>query len=78
MKKADKARLPLVRKEFEAWVGNEFMTDLSERPDSWCRCSKKEIDEWELAPYDHPWTNGAWEAWKKFNGLPRKKELGEE
>jgi len=70
MSKTPRVKLAAAQTEFEAWVNNPFMTGKSERPDAWHSCSKKKLEEWELAPYDHPWTNGAWEVWKKFNGLP--------
>jgi hypothetical protein len=78
MTKVERLKLATARKEFEAWVNNPFMTDESTRPDSWCPCSKRDLEEWELAPYDHPWTNGAWEVWKKFNNLPNDPDQEEE
>ena len=70
MNKATRLKLEAVRTEFEAWVDNEFMADTHERPDSWKKATQKEMDKWFLNPYEHPWTAGAWEVWKKFNGLP--------
>lgn len=77
MNKATRLKLAVARAEFEAWMNDPYMLDESESPASWCKCSKKALDKWELAPYDHPWTNGAWEVWKKFNGLPNNPGSGD-
>lgn len=41
-----------LRDDFEAWVGNPHMLDRKTAPGY--------ADE-----YEHPWTSGAWAAWKK-------------
>jgi hypothetical protein len=76
--KVDEKKLLQISKEFETWVNNPFMLDYTDRPDSWCKCSKKDLDAWKLRPYEHPWTVGAWEVWKKFNGLPSSSDSDDE
>lgn len=78
MKKALKDKILKEMAAFEAWVNDDFMTDKCENPASWFACSRKEEDAWQLAPYEHPWTVGAWEAWKKFKDLPRSPEFDED
>lgn len=41
------------REEFEAWVRNPHMLSRRTSPGS-------------IREYEHPWTNGAWEAWQEL------------
>ena len=70
--KYNRTQLAKAREEFESWVNNPCMTDESDSPESWGG-TKATVEKWELSPYEHPWTAGAWEAWKYFNGLPSER-----
>ena len=61
---------------FEQWVitnkGETFLSE-NDHPSLW-KGSDDEIEAWNACPYSHPWTAGAYEAWKfiyPYMGGPR-------
>ena len=65
-----------LRYTFEKWVlenKGEFMLSENEHPLLW-KGSDDQIEVWNANPYNHPWTAGAYEAWKHlypYLGGPR-------
>lgn len=55
------------RLDFEAWVkslpGHSMMLGLEDNPRRW----RGDTTAYDANPYQHPWTNGAFEAWKFLN-----------
>lgn len=60
-----------IYKEFEEWINNPHLLSKRDSPKLW-RGSKEEIAKHESNPYDHPYTAGAYEAWKYLKSSERK------
>ncbi len=53
-----------IQEEFEAWVGNPYILEKKDSPKLW----GGDDTLYHSNPYEHPWTVGAYEAWKYFKG----------
>jgi hypothetical protein len=51
------------RAQFEAWINNPHMLDHRRHPATW-GAPAEDCQRHEANPYSHPYTKGAWEAWK--------------
>ena len=52
--------------EFEEWIkriGNPYLLSKRANPAVW-GANKEQIQQWKDNPYEHPYTRGAYEAWK--------------
>ena len=58
-------------KEFEEWIDNPHLLSKRDSPKLW-HGSKEEIAKHESNPYEHPYTAGAYEAWKYLKSSERK------
>jgi len=57
-------------KDFEQFIINTksvFFLNNKDHPSLW-HGSKESIEEWEANPYNHPYTRGAYDAWKYLKG----------
>lgn len=72
----DKSKTVPLRQAFEKWMknlGEEYMLTKHDHPSLWGG-SADAVEIWEANPYSHPWTVGAYEAWKfcyPYMGGPR-------
>ncbi len=58
------------RTQFEAWINNPHMLNHREHPVMW-GAPEDDCQRHEANPYSHPYTKGAWEAWKACAKLSR-------
>lgn len=53
--------------EFEKWIGNPFLLNKTQNPEVW-GATKEQVMQWRQNPWEHPYTRGAWDAWKHLRG----------